>query len=383
MSSLSSLSDSFRASFPIFQNRVYLNSCSQGALSIQVRAAYEEFLEGWETYGAQWGAWTEQNELVRAAWADLVNAPVDSVAVTTSVSAGLSAFMSSLKLSGNRNRIVITDFEFPTAGQISFAQALRGAEVVVVPSRDGTVRLEDIDAAVDERTALVMMTHVCYRNGSRLDPKAVAELAHANGALIAVDSYQAMGSVPIDVVDLDVDVLASGALKYLLGSAGLGFLYVRPEIIESHTPVSTGWFADSDIFAMDHRRYAPSATARRFESGTPPVPNLFAGLAGLNLIRSVGVEAVSDHVQVLVQRFRDGLDELGATIVTPAAREMRSAMLAVASTDENALVAELDAMGIGASCRDGNLRLSLHLYNNEADVDTCLRALEKHRSLLA
>ena len=379
---MSSLSESFRASFPIFEKRVYLNSCSQGALSMQVRAAYDEFLQGWETYGAQWGAWTERNELVRAAWADLINAPVDSIAVTTSVSAGLSAFMSSLEFNGPRNRIVITDFEFPTAGQISFAQALRGAEVIVVPSRDGTVRLEDIADAVDERTALVMMTHVCYRNGSRLDPKAVATIAHAKGALIAVDAYQAMGSVPIDVEDLDVDVLASGALKYLLGSAGLGFLYVRPEIIERHIPVSTGWFADSDIFAMDHRRYAPSPTARRFESGTPPVPNLFAGLAGLNLVRGVGVGAIAAHVQTLIQRFRDGLDEMGATMLTPAEPERRSAMLAVASTDENALVAELDALGIGASCRDGNLRLSLHLYNNEPDVDSCLRALQKHRSLL-
>ena len=379
---MSSLSESFRASFPIFEKRVYLNSCSQGALSMQVRAAYDEFLQGWETYGAQWGAWTERNELVRAAWADLINAPVDSVAVTTSVSAGLSAFMSSLQLDRPRNRIVITDFEFPTAGQIAFAQVLRGAEVVVVPSRDGTVRLEDIAAAVDERTALVMMTHVCYRNGSRLDPKAVATIAHEKGALIAVDAYQAMGSVPIDVEDLDVDVLASGALKYLLGSAGLGFLYVRPQIIERHIPVSTGWFADSDIFAMDHRRYSPSPTARRFESGTPPVPNLFAGLAGLNLVRGVGVDAIAAHVQTLIQRFRDGLDEMGATMLTPADPERRSAMLAVASTDENALVAELDALGIGASCRDGNLRLSLHLYNNEADVDSCLRALQKHRSLL-
>ena len=377
-----SLAEEFRSSFPIFEHRVYLNSCSQGALSRQVRAAYDAFLEGWEREGAQWGAWTERNELVRNAWADLVNAPPDAVAVTTSVSAGLSAFVSSLDLTGSRNRIVITDFEFPTAGQIAFAQEARGAEIVIVPARDGTVALEDIEAAVDERTALVVMTHVCYRNGSRLDPKAVAKIAHTKGALLAVDSYQAIGSVPIDVVDLDVDVLAAGALKYLLGSAGLGFLYVRPSLIGGRAPTSTGWFADSDIFAMDHRRYSPSPTARRFESGTPPVPNLFAGLAGLNLVRSVGVQAVEAHVQQLVDRFRTGLDELGATIVTPAARERRAAMLAIASTDDNALVALLDAAGIGASCRDGNLRLSMHLYNSNDDVDTCLRVLHRHRNLL-
>lgn len=376
------VAEEFRSSFPIFEDRVYLNSCSQGALSHQVRAAYEAFLDGWEREGAQWGAWVERNELVRAAWADLVNAPVEAVAVTTSVSAGLSAFVSSLDFAGERNRIVITDYEFPTAGQIAFAQEARGAEIVIVPAHDATVSLEDIEQAVDERTALVIMTHVCYRNGSRLDPKSVARIAHSKGALIAVDSYQAIGSVPIDVVDLDADVLVCGALKYLLGSAGLGFIYVRPSLIGDRIPTSTGWFADSDIFAMDHRRYAPSPTARRFESGTPPVPNLFAGLAGIDLVRSVGVPLVEAHVQDLVDRFRCGLDELGATIITPAARERRGAMLAVASTDESALVAALDEMGIGTSCRDGNLRLSMHLYNSTADVDTCLRALHQQRDLL-
>ena len=157
-----SLAEEFRSSFPIFENRVYLNSCSQGALSHQVRAAYETFLDGWEREGAQWAAWVERNELVRSAWADLVNAPVDAVAVTTSVSAGLSAFVSSLDFSGERNRIVITDYEFPTAGQIAFAQKSRGALIEIVPARGTTVRLEDIEAAVDERTALVIMTHVCY-----------------------------------------------------------------------------------------------------------------------------------------------------------------------------------------------------------------------------
>ncbi len=372
----------FRSSFPIFERRIYLNSCSQGALSVQVRDAYLEFLGGWETEGAQWGAWVERNELVRAAWADLVHAPTDAVAVTTSVSAGLSALFSSLKFTGPRNRIVITDFEFPTAGQIAHAQAVRGAEIVIVPARNGTVMLEDIAAAVDERTALVLMTHVCYRNGSRLDPKAVAKIAHANGALIAVDSYQAVGSLPIDVIDLDVDVLACGALKYLLGSAGLGFLYVRPGLITDHAPTATGWFADSDIFAMDHRRYAPSPTARRFESGTPPVPNLFAGLAGIDLVRSVGVAAVESQVQDLVDRLRAGLDEMGATISSPRAREQRGAMVAVASTDEQRLVAELDAVGIGASCRDGNLRVSMHLYNSVDDIDACLTALRQRRHLL-
>ncbi len=372
----------FRSHFPIFERRVHLNSCSQGALSHEVRAAYDEYLDGWDRDGAKWDTWVQRNEACRQSFAALVNAPADAIAVTTSVSAGISAFVSALDLRGPRNRIVITDFEFPTTGQIAHAQEQRGAQIVTVPSRDGTVAVEDVAALVDERTALVLMTHVCFRNGSRLDPAAVARVAHDAGALVAVDSYQAIGSVPIDVAALDVDVLACGALKYLLASAGIGFMYVRPSLIGTHTPTVTGWFADRDIFEMSHRRYAPADTARRFESGTPPVPSLFAAHAGIELVRSVGVDLVAAHVQHLVDHLRDGLDALGARIVTPADPHRRGAMVAVASTDAPRLVAELDAAGIGASERDGNLRLSMHLYNSTDDLDTCLGALAAHRDLL-
>lgn len=372
----------FRRHFPIFDTKVHLNSCSQGALSHEVRAAYETFLDGWDRNGANWDVWVERNEAARQSFAALINAPARAVGVTTSVSAGISSFISSLDLRGDRRRIVITDYEFPTTGQIAHAQARRGAEVITVPSRNGTVEPDDIAAVVDERTALVLMTHVCFRNGSRLDPGTVAGIAHSSGALVAVDSYQAVGSLPIDVAALDVDVLACGALKYLLGSAGLGFLYVRPGLVESHVPTVTGWFADEDIFAMNPHRYAPADDARRYESGTPPVPSLFAGVAGMELLRSAGVDTVEAHVQTLVERLRDGLDELGATVVTPAARDRRGAMVAVASTDDHALVSALETDGIGVSCRDGNLRISLHLYNNTADIDACLAAIATHRTLL-
>ena len=375
----------FRGHFPIFAERVHLNSCSQGALSHEVRDAYQTFLDGWDHYGAQWDAWVERNETARARFAALVNAPADAVAVTTSVSAGISAFVSALALAPPRNRIVITDLEFPTTGQIAHAQALRGAEIVTARASgaDGLVTTDDVVAAIDERTALVLMTQVCFRNGAMLDPAPIARAAHDHGALVAVDAYQAAGSVPIDVVALDVDVLACGALKYLLGSAGLGFLYVRPGLIERGAPTVTGWFADEDIFAMDPHRYAPSPTARRFESGTPPVPSLFAGVAGIELVLAAGVDAVREHTVALGRRLRAGLAELGARVVTPAEPDRHGAMVAVASTDQDRLVAELAAQRIGASCRDGNLRVSLHLYNDESDVDACLAALAGHRDLLA
>ncbi|MGH3092790.1 MAG: aminotransferase class V-fold PLP-dependent enzyme, partial [Gaiellaceae bacterium] len=239
------LPERIRSRFPILERLVYVNSCSQGALSDAVQAAYAAYLRDWDEQGAPWEYWVERAEAARASFADLVNADPDEVAVTTSLSAGVSALFSGLRFEGERQAIVVSDFEFPTVGQIAHAQELRGRRVVHVPeAEDATIPLEHFDEAIDETTALVAVTHVCYRNGSRVDVEGVVELAHERGALVLLDSYQAAGAIPIDVRALDVDFLAAGTVKYLLGSAGLAFLYCRRDLVERIRPTSTGWFAD-------------------------------------------------------------------------------------------------------------------------------------------
>ena len=282
---VASLPGRIRHRFPVFEKRVYINSCSQGALSDSVREAYDRYLADWDEYGAPWEYWVERLEAVRASIAGLINAEEDEVAVTTSVSAGVSALLSGLDFSSGRDTIVVSDFEFPTIGQISHAQERRGVRVVHVPSEgDGTIPLERFEDAVDERTALVAVTHVCFRNGGRLDVEGIAGIAHERGVPVLVDAYQTIGSLPIDVRALGCDFLAAGVLKYLLGSAGLGFLYCRRELVQGIEPTATGWFADRDIFEMDIHDYSPAPSARRFEAGTPPVPSTYAAISGIELI---------------------------------------------------------------------------------------------------
>ena len=370
-----------RGRFPIFEHTTYVNSCSQGALSVDVRRAYEEYLAGWDEHGAEWEHWVERAEAARAAFARLVGAHPDEVAVVTSVSQAVSAVVSTLDLSA-RPRIVLSELEFPTVGQIAHAQELRGAEVVhVLPEADGTIPAERFAEAVDERTALVCCTAVSFRTGARLDVGEVARIGHERGALVLADSYQAVGSVPLDARELGVDFLAGGTVKYLLASAGLGFLFVRDGLLPGLTPTQTGWFADEDIFEMQIARYRPHASARRFDAGTPPVPNIYAGLAGMGLVEQAGVQAIATHVRELNERLLAGLDELGATVATP--RSSYGALVCVASTDPQALVGALAQERIATSSRDRNLRISLHLYNVEEDVDHVLDALRRHRALLA
>jgi len=377
--------EAIRGEFPIFERKTYLNSCSQGALSHRVRAAYEEYLAGWDENGAEWEFWVERAEAARAGFAALLHGQPDEVAVTTSVSQGVSGIVSALPFErGGRNRIVISDYEFPTVGQIAHAQELRGAEVVhVQPEADGSIPAEKFAAAIDERTALVCCTTISYRTGHRHDVAAIAEAAHANGALVLADSYQAVGAIELDVRTLGADFVTGGTVKYLLASAGLGFLWIRGEVLGGLTPTQTGWFADEDIFQMDISDYSPHATARRFDAGTPPVPNIYAGVAGLGLLEETGVPAIEAHVAGLNTRLISGLLDLGADVVTPVDPAHRGPMVCARSTDAPALVASLAEEDFVCSLRDANLRIASHYYNTVDDIDALLDALARRRNLLA
>jgi selenocysteine lyase/cysteine desulfurase len=380
---VASLPGRVRHRFPLFERRVYINSCSQGALSDSVRDAYSRYLADWDEHGAPWEYWVDQLEGARRSIARLIGADEDEVAVTTSVSAGVSALASGLRFGEGRDKVVVSDFEFPTIGQIWHAQERRGVRVEHVPAEaDGTIPLERFEAAIDEQTALVAVTYICFRNGSKLDVEAVARLAHERGALVLVDAYQAVGSLPVDVRALGCDFLAAGVLKYLLGSAGLGFLFCRRELVQGIEPSATGWFADRDIFEMDIHDYSPAPNARRFEAGTPPIPPIYAAIAGIELMQEIGIEETEAHVRELNALLHDGLEELGTRAVTSRDPERSGALVCVPSTDVNALVATLAAQGVVTSSRDDNLRISAHCYNTADDVHAALDVLGRNRALL-
>jgi selenocysteine lyase/cysteine desulfurase len=229
----------------------------------------------------------------------------------------------------------------------------------------------------------VSVTAVCYRNGARLPVQEIARVAHERGALVLLGAYQAIGTYPLDVEALGVDVLAAGVLKYLLGSAGLGFMWLRPGLSERLRPTETGWFADQNIFEMDIHDYSPSRTARRFQSGTPPIPAIYGGIAGMELMEEIGIGATREHVNGLTDRLIAGVDDLGGTVVTPREAESRGALVCIRSTDAPALVAALGTDRIVTSERDGNLRVSPHSYNTNDDIDAALAALGRHRALMA
>jgi selenocysteine lyase/cysteine desulfurase len=375
--------EALRKEFPVLQRKTYLNSGSYCALANEVRAAFNAYMEDRLLVGANWDVWVMKNESVRNLTATLLHASPDEIAVTASVSAGLNALASAINFTGPRNKVVVSDFEFPTNAQIWHAQEPRGAKVVHVPrAADGYIPAEMFAKAIDEQTKLVAITHVCFRNGAKLDIPGIVRLARAKGAMVLLDCYQSVGSLDIDVKALDVDFAAGGMLKYLLGTAGIGFLYAKDSCVRSLVPTNSGWFAQANITAMDITANRPAPNARRFEAGTPPVVNCYAAEAGLNLLLKVGTPAIEKRNFALTRRCMERLEEIGWPSITPVQDARRGATVAVPSSDAARLQAELMKHDIVTSYRDDNVRASFHFYNNDDDVESFIAAMQQLRGSL-
>lgn len=370
-----------RRRFPVLGRKTYLNSGSCGALADSVREAVNAYLDHRAAVGADWDAWIGKYEAVRMLTARVLGVTPDEIAITASASAGINALASAFEFNGRRRKVVVSDFEFPSTAQIWHAQERRGAEVVHVPgAADGDIPLGHFDRLIDERTQVVAVTHVCFRNGSRLDIPGIVRLAHARGARVLLDTYQAVGALRVDARELDVDFLVGGMVKYLLGTAGVGFLYVRQDRIADLVPTHSGWFAQQDIAALDITANRPAAAARRFEAGTPPVVNCYAAEAGLKLILQADPAQIEARVHGLVGRCLQQLEDLGWSSATPHEQGRHGPMVAVPSRDAVGLVARLMEQDIVTSCRDGNVRATFHFYNSDEDIERLVAALGAHRA---
>jgi selenocysteine lyase/cysteine desulfurase len=368
-----------RSRFPILGEKTYLYNCSQGALSDAVEGGMREYAESWRTSSDPWAEWTGAYEELRVAFARFINAERDEVAIVTSASAGINPIANALCFDG-RNKVVMSEYEFPTMGHIWLAQRPRGAEVQFLAGVDNTVPAEAYERAIDERTRIVPLTHVSFVNGFRSNVAAVTRIAHRNGALVFLDGYQDCGTRPIDVRALDVDFFVTGTLKYLLGPPGLAFLYVRRELIESLAPTMTSWFSQRDVFAFDTQRLDLAPAARRFETGTPAIPNIYLARPALELLSGIGLDNVAAQVEDLTRAFLHGVRDLGIQSKTPA--DSIGPLVVLRSHDASALVAKLAERRIVVSARRDGVRFAFHVYNTRGDVQTALAALKEHLDLL-
>lgn len=368
-----------RSRFKIFQHKIYLNSCSQGPLSDAVQAGLEDFMASWHEHGSPWELWVNRYEAARTAFARFIHASPDEVAIVTSVSAGINGVASALNFR-ERKKVVMGEFEFPTMGHVWLGQRIRGAEVQFVRAEGNGIPTANYEEMVDRNTCVVPLTHVCFKNGFRPDLSTITQIAHRAGALVMLDDYQDCGTRPVDVKAMDLDFFVTGTLKYLLGPPGLAFLYVRQELVSSLEPTVTGWFGQANPFAYDPKLFNLSPTARRFESGSPSVPNVYAAVPGFQLLEEIGMERVAGHIKKLAQSLLSCAHDLGIDAKTPA--DSSGPLVVLQCKDSVSLVQKLADSDIVASNRHHGLRISFHVYNTLDDVKAVVEVLKKNIDLM-
>jgi selenocysteine lyase/cysteine desulfurase len=365
----------WRSRIPLLTSMIPMNNCSQAPQTDATRAAAERYLESWNQSGMDWDAWIEEVQLAKQEFARLINASPDEIAVFSSVSEATSAVASTIDFTGDRHKVVVTEAEFPTIGHVWLAQERRGARVAWVPVRSGMISPDAYDAVLDDQTAIVSACHGYYLNGYTQDLASVAAAAHGHGALLYVDAYQTLGTVPVDVRAIGADFLAAGNLKFLMGIPGIAFLYVRRELVDRLRPLTTGWFGRANPFAFQVKQLDWSATASRFDMGTPPIVSAYVARAGMAIINEIGVDEIRRWLELLGQRLIDGGIERGFTLHGTTDMSHKTATTAFVVDDSPAVELTMRRRGIIPSARGPVIRLSPHFYSTIADVDTALDVL--------
>ena len=280
----------YRDRFPILAETTYLISHSLGPMPLEAKARLDGYADTWMKRGIRaWGeGWWETPLTVGDQIARLIGAPPGSTVMHQNVTIASAVVLSCFPFSGERRRIVYGEGEFPSVRYLHQAQAARGVEVAVVATEDELVE------GIDERTELVLLSHVLFKTGRIQDVEPVIERAHEAGAHVLLDAYQSVGCVPLDVVALGVDFATGGSVKWLCGGPGAAWLYVRPDLAERLEPTLVGWQGHADPFAFEPElRYASGAA--RFLTGTPNVPALYAATAGYDIIEEIGVPPIRER----------------------------------------------------------------------------------------
>ncbi|QBI20414.1 aminotransferase class V-fold PLP-dependent enzyme [Egibacter rhizosphaerae] len=364
-----------RSSFPILSERSQLTSCSQSALARPVEAAVQRYLTHWREDGMAWVAWMDGVEASRRAFATLIGAEPDEVAVVSSVSHAVAALGTTLDYPSDRPDVVTTEMDFPTVGHSWLPQEQGGARIRFVPWDGGPLRVEALEPHVSRSTRVLSIPHQSYYNGARADLVEVAALAQEHGTLLLVDAYQSLGTCRVDVRALGIDALVAGAQKYLLGMPGIAFLYLRRELAERLSPRVTGWFGQGNPFAFDIHGGDPAPGARRFDAGTPPMVNGAAAAAGLDLLLTVGIDRIETYLRELTGFGLQQARERGLELATPDQPDRVGPNVAVRVGDANAVAERLAGQDIIVSPRRDVVRIAPHFYTRPTELTDALDAV--------
>jgi kynureninase len=370
----------FRAEFPILERTTYLVSNSLGAMPRAVPERLAEYVDQWAERGVRaWAdGWWEMPVSVGDEIAPLIGAPPGTVAMLPNVTIAQASVLSALTYAPPRDTIVMTDLDFPSVRYVYDGLARRlGARVVVVPSGDGIgVNMDRLLAAIDERTALVAVSHVLFRSAYILDAAAICRRAREVGARVSLDAFHSVGVMPVNVTELGVDFLSGGVLKWLCGGPGGAFLYASPEASRTLTPAFTGWQAHERPFGFEaDMHYADGAW--RWLNGTPPIPALFAAVEGPRVVRRAGIEAIRAKSMRQTSRLIELADARGYRVSAPRDTARRGGTVAFDVPHSYGVSRALLANDVIVDYRpNAGIRIAPHFYTSDAELERAVSMID-------
>jgi len=370
----------YRLLFPILARSTYLISNSLGAVPARVAESLQSYYEAWANRGVRawedswWSLVSDLGDLV----APLIGARSGEVVFQPNVTLSHAVVFSATSFSHPRNKIVTDAMHFPSILYLIDEQRKHSAEVDVVPSSDGiTVDTERFLEHIDERTAIVNVSHVLFKSAYIHDVAAIAAKARRVGALTVIDGYQAVGTIPVDVRALGLDVYIGGCLKWLCGGPGAAFLWIDPSVRGRLEPKLTGWMAHERPFAFEPK-HSRRSDAWRLLHGTPGIPALYAARPGLQVINEVGVDAIRQKSRRQTNRLLELADREGYPCNTPRDPERRAGTVAINIERAYEVSQSLKALDILCDFRPGaGIRFSPHFYNLDSEIDAAVDAIRE------
>jgi kynureninase len=311
--------------------------------------------------------------------APLIGAEAGEVSLHQNVTTTQAVIASCFDWRGPRNKVVMTDLEFPSVQYFYHEQRRHGGRVELVPSRH-TVRF-DLDAflaAIDENTLLVPISLVLFRSSFIVNAQAIIEKAHRVGAHVVLDAFQATGTIPVDVRGLGADFAVGGVLKWLCGGPGVAYLYVREDLRQKLRPGLTGWLAHRRPFAFEAGAIDLRDDAYRFLNGTPHIPALYACRPGLAILNEIGARAIREESVYLTTRLLEGALARGWRVNTAENPAERAGTVSLECPHALEVSRELLARDILIDYRPGaGIRISPHFYTRKEECDFALSQIEE------
>ena len=371
----------WRKEFPILEKTVYLINNSLGAMPRAVYDNLKLYADIWSTRGIRaWEeGWWEFIGEIGNILADIINAPKNTVSMHQNVTIAEAIALSCFDFKSGKNKIVYSDMNFPSVMYLYQARIPDGARIEIVKSEDGiTVPTEKMVDAIDDETLLVPISHVLFKSGSIQQVEPIIEKAHACGAHVILDTYQSVGTVPVDVQQMNVDFVVGGSIKWLCGGPGAAYLYVHPDLGKKLKPKLTGWMAHQTPFAFEPEMQFTGNVAFKFLNGTPHLPALYAVKAGYEIIREVGVENIRQRSLVLTELIVQRAEENGFQINSPLNPEKRGGTVIVQLKNSQQITKALLQRDFLIDWRpNAGIRISPHFYNTEDEVDAIMEEIQK------